>query len=212
MPDNVTDTAAALVDPLMVAHQAIHQAKMQLNDKVLVVGTGIISQMMGELAKKAGASFVAMSKTNDRKLAKAREIGVFDAYLDGKNPDRREMYNAVSNGGFDVVFEAVGSSAAMAAALDAVKPGGKVVTVGNTIDPPIEIDINRLVLRETHLIGSVSCTRKEFSETIELIANGMIDPDRYITDIVGLEGLQHAFERLTSKTDPVVKIVMKPTL
>ncbi len=100
----------------------------------------------------------------------------------------------------------------MAAALDAVKPGGKVVTVGNIIDPSIEIDINRLVLRETHLIGSVSCTRKEFSETIELIANGMIDPDRYITDIVGLEGLQHAFERLTSKTDPVVKIVMKPTL
>lgn len=212
LPDNVTDTAAALIDPLMVAYHAIHQAKMQLNDKVLVVGTGIIEQMMGELAKKAGASFVAMSKTNDRKLAKAREIGVFDAYLDGKNPDRREMYSAVSNGGFDVVFEAVGSSAAMAAALDAVKPGGKIVTVGNSIEPTIEIDINRLVLRETHLIGSVSCTRKEFSETIELIANGMIDPDRYITDIVGLEGLQHAFERLTSKTDPVVKIVMKPTL
>lgn len=91
LPDNVTDTAAALIDPLMVAYHAIHQAKMQLNDKVLVIGTGIIAQMMGELAKKAGASFVAMSKTNDRKLAKAREIGVFDAYLDGKNPDRREM-------------------------------------------------------------------------------------------------------------------------
>lgn len=83
LPDNVTDTAAALIDPLMVAYHAIHQAKMQLNDKVLVIGTGIIAQMMGELAKKAGASFVAMSKTNDRKLAKAREIGVFDAYLDG---------------------------------------------------------------------------------------------------------------------------------
>lgn len=86
LPDNVTDTAAALIDPLMVAYHAIHQAKMQLNDKVLVVGTGIIAQMMGELAKKAGASFVAMSRTSDRKLAKAREIGVFDAYLDGKNP------------------------------------------------------------------------------------------------------------------------------
>ena len=54
LPDNVTDTAAALIDPLMVAYHAIHQAKMQLNDKVLVVGTGIIAQMMGELAKKAG--------------------------------------------------------------------------------------------------------------------------------------------------------------
>lgn len=66
------------------------------------------------------------------------------------------------------------------------------------------------MLRETHLIGSVSCTRKEFEETFDLIASGMIDPTRYVTDVVPLEGLQHAFERLVSKTDPVLKIVMKP--
>ena len=170
------------------------------------MGSGIIAQMMGELAKRAGASYVAMSKTNDRKLAKAREVGAFDAYLDGKAENRREA----SGGGFDVVFEAVGSASALAASLDAVKPGGTVVTVGNTIDATIPIDINRLVLRETHLIGSVSCTRKEFEETIDLIASGMIDPKRYVTDVVPIEDMQHAFERLTSRTDPVLKIVMKP--
>ena len=38
----------------------------------------------------------------------------------------------------------------------------------------------------------------------------MIDPERYVTDVMPLSELQHAFERLTSKTDPVVKIVVKP--
>ena len=210
LPDTVTDTDAALIDPLMVAYHAVRQSGLKLHHKVLVVGSDIIAQMMGELAKRAGASYVAMSKTNNRKLAKAREVGAFDAYLDGKAENRREIYDEASGGGFDVVFEAVGSASALAASLDAVKPGGTVVTVGNTIDATIPIDINRLVLRETHLIGSVSCTRKEFEETIDLIASGMIDPKRYVTDVVPIEDMQHAFERLTSRSDPVLKIVMKP--
>jgi Threonine dehydrogenase and related Zn-dependent dehydrogenases len=90
-----------------------------------------------------------------------------------------------------------------------VKPGGEIVTVGNP-DGPILIDINRVVLREIRLMGSVSCTRTEFAETIDLIASGMIDVEKYISDIMPLDQLQHAFERLTSPTDPVVKIVIKP--
>lgn len=210
LPDTVTDTAAALIDPLMVAYHALIESRLKLHDKVLVVGTGIIAQLFGGLAKKAGVSLLAMSKTNDRKLAKAREIGDFDLYLDGNDPDRRQKFAEVSEGGFDVVFEAVGADDAMAATLDAVKPGGTIVTVGNTISPTIAFDINRLVLRETRLVGCVSCTRKEFEETIDLIANGTIDPDRYVTDILPLDDLQHAFERLTSRIDPVLKIVVKP--
>ena len=103
-----------------------------------------------------------------------------------------------------------GGESALAAAMDAVKAGGTIVTVGNTIDPTIPFDINRLVLHEIRLVGSVSCTRKEFEETIDLIASGMIKPERYVTDIVPVEGMQKAFERLTSRTDPVLKIVMKP--
>lgn len=210
LPDTVSDVDAALIDPLMVAYHAVHLSNMKLHDKVLVVGSGIIAQLMGDLAKTAGASLVAMSKTNDRKLAKAREMGKFDCYLDGKDPNRRAVYEEVSKGGFDVVFEAVGSESALAAAMDAVKAGGTIVTVGNTIDPTIPFDINRLVLHEIRLVGSVSCTRKEFEETIDLIASGMIKPERYVTDIVPVEGMQKAFERLTSRTDPVLKIVMKP--
>ena len=43
------------------------------------------------------------------------------------------------------------------------------------------------VLREMKLVGSVSCTRKEFEETIDLIAKGIIDPEKYVTDVLPLE-------------------------
>lgn len=113
-------------------------------------------------------------------------------------------------GGFDVVFECVGTEESVAAAIDAVRPGGTIVTVGNSIDPTIKMSLNKIVLHEIKFIGSVSCTRKEFEETIDLIASGMLDADKYVTDVMKLDDLQHAFERLTSKTDPVVKIVVKP--
>lgn len=45
---------------------------------------------------------------------------------------------------------------------------------------------------------------------VDLIASGMLDADKYVTDVMKLDELQHAFERLTSKTDSVVKIVVKP--
>ena len=98
----------------------------------------------------------------------------------------------------------------VAACVDGVRPGGKIVMIGNSIDPEIPFAMNRAVLQEMTLIGSVSCTRKEFEETIDLIAGGMIDPEKYVTEVLPLEGLQHALERQIDPNDPMVKFVVKP--
>lgn len=210
LPDTVSDVAAGLIDPLMVAYHAVHKADIQLHDKVMVVGNGIIGQMIGALAKKSGASYLAMSKNSDRKIAAVKKIGDFDAFFDGHASDRAEQMKAATGGGFDVVFEAVGTEESLAACIDAVKPGGKIVMIGNSMTPTIQFNMNRAVLQEIQLIGSVSCTRKEFTETIDLIASGMIDPEKYVTDVLPLDQLQTAFERLTSPSDPVVKLVIRP--
>ena len=151
-----------------------------------------------------------MSKVNDLKIQKAKELGIFDEYFDGNDPGRAQKYREVSKGGFDIVFEAVGMASSLAACIDAVRPGGKIVAIGNSIDPEIPFSLNRLVLNEIQLIGSVSCTRVEFEETIDLIASGFIDPEKYVTEVLPLDGLQHALERQIDHNDPMVKIVIKP--
>lgn len=209
LPDTVSDVTAGLIDPLMVAYHAIHRSGIQMHDRVLVVGSGIIGQMIGELAKKAGASYVAMSKVSDIKIQKAKEIGIFDEYFDGNDPQRASKLKAASDGGFDIVFEVVGAAEALAACMDGVRPGGKVIMIGNSIEPEISFAMNRAVLQEVSLIGSVSCTRKEFEETIDLIASGMMEPEKYVTEVLPLEKLQEAFVRQTTPDDPVVKIVIQ---
>lgn len=209
LPDSVSDVAAGCIDPLMVAYHAVKKSGIRLQDKVLVVGTGIIGQFIGELCKKAGASYVAISKVNDVKIQKSKEIGVFDEYIDGTDPNRAEILQDVSDGGFDIAFEAVGLGDTLNECIDAVKPGGKVIMIGNSIDPEVSFAMNRAVLQEIQLIGSVSCTRVEFEETINLIASGMIDPEKYVTDILPLEDLQTALERQIDPDDPLLKTVIK---
>lgn len=129
---------------------------------------------------------------------------------DGNDPERAQMMQKASGGGFDIAFEVVGASSALSTCIDGVKAGGKVVMIGNSIKPTVAFELNRAVLHEITLIGSVSCTEKEFRETIDLIAKKTIKPERYVTDIVGLDDLQKSFERLVSPTDPALKIVVKP--
>lgn len=209
LPDTVSDVAAGLIDPLMVAYHAVKHSGLRLNDKVLVVGTGIIGHFMCDLARKAGASFVAMSKRHDIKTRKARELNLCDTFYESSPESVKQMLED-TEGGFDVVFEAVGAAETLNMCIEAVKPGGEIVMVGNSIDPQISVDVNRLVLKEVKLHGSVSCTRAEFTETINLIASGMVDAESFVTDIVPLSDLQHTFERLTDHNDPILKAVVKP--
>lgn len=210
LPDTVSDVAAALIDPLMVAYHAVKHSTLRLHDRVLVVGSGIIAQLMGHLAKKAGASFLAMSKINDNQLGKARELADFDCYIDGGAPDRAARYREACPGGFDVVFEAVGRPESLAACLEAVRPGGEIVAVGNSVTPEIPFSLNSLVLNEVRLSGSVSCTRREFEETIDLIATGFVEPERFVTDIIGLDGLQQALEKQEKSVPGLLKTVVRP--
>jgi len=38
----------------------------------------------------------------------------------------------------------------------------------------------------------------------------MIDPEKYVTEVLPLEGLQRALERQTDPQDPMVKFVIRP--
>lgn len=196
----------------MVAYHAVRNSKIKLNDKVLIVGSGIIGHLIGDLVKKAGASYVAISKVNDLKIKKAKELKLFDEYFDGNDPEIIEKMYDKTEGGFDIAFEAVGSSKTINTCIEAVKPGGKVIMIGNSIEPEIPVNINRAVLKEVKLIGSVSCTRKEFEETIDLISKGIVNPEQYVTNILPLSDLQKAFEKQANGNNDLLKAVIKMNL
>lgn len=84
------------------------------------------------------------------------------------------------------------------------------ILIGNSMEEKVEFSMNQAVLHEVRLHGSVSCTRREFEETINLIASGIIRPEQFATDIFPLDQLQDAFQRLTAEDIPILKAVVMP--
>lgn len=209
VPDNVTDEEMAMVEPTAVALHAIHLADIKVGQKVLVVGGGIIGLLSAMFAKKEGASFVAVSETNNARGQKALSHGVADKLYDAKKEDLIQEIMKDTQGGFDVVIECCGNDKAVTSAILASRPGGTVVLVGVSLTP-INIPVVVSVMSELTLKGAIAYTKQEFETCIRLIADKQIVVLPFVDDVVGLEDVQKAYERLTSGTDAAVKILVDP--
>ncbi len=209
LPDSVSDEEAAMVEPTAVGLHAVHLANIKVGDKVLVIGAGIIGLVCAMLAKMEGASYVAISETNKARGEKAVRLGVADEWFDAKDTRLIENATRITNGGFDIVLDCCGNSPAVSSALMAVHPGGTVVLVGVSLGT-VTIPSIVAVMRELTVQGAIAYTKEEFQTCIDLMATKKIDVMQFVDDIVGLDGVQKAYERLTSGTDAAVKILVDP--
>lgn len=209
LPGNVSYDAACMVEPSAVSLHAINLADIKINDKVLIIGGGIIGLMSAEFAKMNGASYIAILETNKKRGRKAISYGKVNEYYDALDKKSIPKLLEKTGGGFDKVIECCGASPAVEEAYLCVKPGGTVVLVGVSLDAVSAHNIVA-VTKEAKLLGAIAYTEREFDSVIELISNKKINVLKYIDDFIKLEDAQNAFERLTSGKDSAVKIVFKP--
>ncbi len=209
VPDTIKDEEVAMVEPTAVGLHAIHLADIKVGEKVLVIGGGIIGLVSAMFAKKEGASYVAVSETNEARGKKAVDLNVCDEWFNAK--DEKFIENVVSktNGGFDIVVDCSGNSAAVTSALMAVRPGGKVILVGVALNP-ITIPTVIAVMHELTVLGAIAYTKEEFLTCIDLMANKQIEMLKFVDEIVGLDKVQASYEKLTSGTSDAVKILVDP--
>ncbi len=211
LPDKVSFDEGAMVEPTAVALHASNLANIKVGNKVLVIGGGIIGLMACEFAKLEGASYVAMVETNEKRGKKAVTVGKADEWFDALKEDTIESLVARSSGGFDVVFDCCGNSAAVSEAIMATRAGGKIVLVGVATEP-VTIPTVVTVMREITVIGAIAYTEQEFDTCIELIASRKLNVKKYIDEIIPLEEADDAFVRLTSGREDSVKIIFHPSM
>ena len=210
VPGSISDQEVAMIEPTAVGLHAVHLANIKLGDKVLIIGAGIIGQICGMFAKMAGATYVAMSETNDKRGRKAVKLGSVDETFNPTDKDFMIKSRKKCPYGYDVVIDCCGNSPAVSTAYTQARPNGTVVLVGVAMQP-IAIPTVINVLHELKVYGAIAYTRDEFQECIDLMATKKIDMKKYIDDIVGLSKVQESFERLTSGNDDAIKILIDPS-
>lgn len=120
MPDDMPDEVGALLEPLGVAIHAVDLASVDDTMTVGVIGSGPIGLLLILVLQSLGVTRIVTTDPIAHRLETAEAIGA--------TPEPTPL--ADSSARFDVVFDAAGTDAALATALDATRPGGLVVAVG----------------------------------------------------------------------------------
>lgn len=180
LPDDLSYTDGALVEPFSVAYNAtVCAGGVDPSDVVAVVGGGPIG-LLCVMAAAANNATVVIVEPQEARRATGLELGA-RAGLDPTADDFTDAVGDATDGrGFDVVIEAAGSPAAMASALELVGHEGRVVYVGINVGAkePAQLGlIQSKALRVRGLIGSAGLWPK----TIRFLASGAVDPGAIVT-------------------------------
>jgi len=190
IPDELAFSSAAFAEPLAVCLHAARQAGALLGQRVLVSGVGPIGALAVLTARQAGAREIVATDILAEPLDLVRRIGADRALNVREQPDALQSYSA-GKGYFDVVFEASGSAAALAAAVQVVRAGGSIIQIG--LGGDLSVPMNVLVSKELTLRGSFRF-HEEFVWAVHCIASGAIKVEPLLTEIVPLAQVRRAFE------------------
>lgn len=164
------DDRAALVQPMSVALHALRQGKLRPGDTAVVLGVGGVGAFLVYAAAQQGADVLAVDLDAAR-LAVAEALGA-SAVLRA-DPDSSPASGVLryAGGPVAVVYEVTGAPAALAAALEMVRPRGRVVVVGLGAHP-VPLDMRRITLREIRLVGTrAQVFEAEFADAASLVAS-----------------------------------------
>jgi len=208
IPEEVSFTQAAMVEPVAVAAHAVELSPLSWNDTAVVVGSGMIGLFVIQVLRAKGCGKIIAIDLEDEKLRLARELGA-DLVLNPKTVEvKQKVLELTENRGADVSFEVVGNSAAVKTAIDCVRKGGTVTLVGN-LSPTAEIPLQAVVTRQIRLQGSCAICG-EYPAVLDMIARKEVNVDAILSAEAPLSEGADWFKRLYDKEPGLIKVVLKP--
>ncbi|MGA2404592.1 MAG: zinc-binding dehydrogenase [Syntrophobacteraceae bacterium] len=208
MPDDIDfpEACAPLLVTITAWRMLINRGKLQAGETVLVVGAGGgVNTASIQIAKLAGAKVYVVA-SNAEKAEKARELGA-DFVIDRSRADwGKEVHRLTAKRGVDLVVDNVGA-ATLNTSMAAVARGGRILIVGNTSGPQVEIDIRKIFGKQISLIGSTGGTPQDFRDITRLLWSGRIKP--LINEVIPLSEGKRAFE-IMERSEMFGKIVLVP--
>jgi L-iditol 2-dehydrogenase len=212
IPDGVPFEQAAFVEPVNTCLKGVKMLDLQPDETVLVIGQGPIGILLASLAQRTGAT-VLTSDLYPERHAIAAEFGLRNS-IDARTEDVAERVRAATDGrGADAVLIAVGVNALIKTAMDAVRPGGKVLLFAQTQHEEASFDPGAVCMDEKALLGSYSAAVDIQDEGARLVFDGYangFDLTRLISHRFSLEQAVEAIEVASHPTAGSMKIFIEP--
>jgi L-iditol 2-dehydrogenase len=214
IPDGVPFEQAAFVEPLNTVLKGVKLLDLAADDTVLVIGQGPIGLMHAALARRTGAR-VLTSDLYPERHAIAAKFGLTDPIHAGTENVVERVFRESGGRGADAVVLAVGGNALIKTAMDAVRPGGRVMLFAQTQHGEAAIDPGAVCMDEKTLMGSYSSSFEILDEVTDLAFGGYrngFDLTQLISHRYPLEKAVEAIEVASHPKADSMKIMLEPQL
>ena len=212
IPDHVPFEQAAFVEPVNTCLKGIKMLNLEPDETVLVIGQGPIGILLATLANRTGAT-VLTSDLYPERHAIAASFGLKNPIDAGKENVAERAKAATEGRGADAVLVAVGHDALIRTAMEAVRPGGKVLLFAQTQHGEAIFDPGAVCMDEKALLGSYSAAVDIQEEGAQLVFEGYrngFDLTRLISHRFSIEQAVEAIEIASHPTASSMKIMIEP--
>lgn len=204
VPDELTDTQAALVEPFSCAYFAAMRAdNLNASDTAVVFGAGPIGLSCVAVAAALGARVIA-AEPNASRADLARRLGA-DEVVDPTAQGFVETVTELTGGrGADVVMEASGQPKAMAAALQVAGFNGRLVNIGIDVGRSAEAQLGLIQSKSLQIRGTIG-SPGVWPQTLRFLARTGLDLSAMVTRRFPLAEAPDAYAA-ARRTDENVKV------
>lgn len=209
IPDGISFEQACFVEPVNTCMKGIDALRLQPGETVLVIGQGPIGIILSVLARKAGAAVITSDLYAER-LRISKSLG-FGFAIDASQQDAGDYVRQQTEGrGADAVILAVGANALIRPAMDAARPGGRVLLFAQTQRGEVVVDPAAICVDEKALLGSYSASVDLQEDSVQFVMNREMDLERLISHRFPLQESPRALELAAHPQPASMKIVIQP--
>jgi len=209
IPQDVSFEQACFVEPVNTCMKGIEALGLQAGETVLVIGQGPIGIILSVLARRAGATVITSDLYAER--LKITESFGFKQRIDASKADAvRAVRDQTEGRGADAVVLAVGSNGLIRPAMEATRPGGRVLLFAQTQRGEVVIDPAAICVDEKTLVGSYSASVDLQEESVGFVMNREMDLERLISHRFPLQEAPQALELAAHPQPTSMKVVIQP--
>lgn len=178
LPDELSYTMGALVEPFSVAYYGIQRAGgVDASDIVVVLGAGPVGLAVTAAASAMGATTIVVEPSADRRTAAANLGAAHTVDPDGVD----ELLERITGGrGADLVVEVSGRPDVMARALEFAAFQGRVACIGIDVGREAPAKLGLIQSKELSITGSIG-SPGVWPQTLRFLAGSKLDLTPLVT-------------------------------
>jgi L-iditol 2-dehydrogenase len=212
IPDGVPYEQAAFMEPVNTVLKGVKLLNLAPDDTLLVIGQGPIGLLHAVLAQRSGVRVLTSDLFPERHAIAAR-FGLKNPIHAGSENVVERVFAETEGRGADAVVLAVGGNALIRTAIDAARPGGKIMLFAQTQHGETTIDPAAVCVDEKTLLGSYSSSFSILDEVTELVLGGYrngFDLTQLISHRFAIEDAVAAIEIASHPQPDSMKIMIEP--